>query len=96
MVQRVIGERVVLLGDGEDVQGEPALQGNHELAHVGEPGEQHRRDEGVGAQEQESVAGGVFVVIGRGVVAAGPHGVAGERSTLQAPTALVAAPEEHH
>ena len=47
------------LGDGEDVQGETAPQGNHELIHVGEPGQQHR--EGVGAQEQKSVAGVVIV-----------------------------------
>ena len=58
MVQRVVvGRRVILLGDGEDVQGEPAHQGKHELIHVGEPGKQHRRDEGVGTHKQESVAG---------------------------------------
>ena len=47
MIQRVVvGKREILLGDDEDVQGEPALQGNHELIHVGEPGQQHKRDEG--------------------------------------------------
>ena len=63
----------VQLGDGEDVLGEPAPQSNHELIHVGEPGQRHKRDEGVGAQEHESVAGVVLVVIGRDVVAVGPH-----------------------
>ena len=103
-VQRVlVGNRKVLLGDSEDVQGEPAAQGNHELIHVGEPSQQHRRDEGVGTQEQESVAGVAFVVVGRGVVTAGPHGDSGESLKLNftphrplrvpacAPTALVAA-----
>ena len=106
-IQRVVvGKRVVLLGDGE-VQGEPAPQGNHELIHVGDPSQQHRRDEGVGAQVQESVTGVAFVVIGRGVAAADPHGKAGESVTLNfaphgplgvpacAPTARVAdAPAE--
>ena len=104
MVQRVVvGKRVILLGDSEDVQGEPAPQGNHELIHVGEPGQQHRRDEGAGAQEQENIAGVVLVVIGGGVVAACPHGNASESLTLNfaphgplrvpacAPTALLAA-----
>ena len=37
VIQRVVvGKRVFLLGDGEDVQSEPAPQGNHELIHVGE------------------------------------------------------------
>ena len=49
-------------------QGGTAAQSNLELVHVGQPGEQRRRDEGVGAQEQESVAGDVLVVIGRGVI----------------------------
>ena len=50
MIQRVVvGKRVILWGDGEDVEDEPAPQGNHELIHVGEPGQQHRHDEGVGA-----------------------------------------------
>ena len=79
VIQRVVvGKRVILLGDGEDDQGENVP---HELIHVGERGQQHRRDEGVGAQEQESVAGVVFVVIGRGVAAASPHGKAGESLT---------------
>ena len=34
------------------------------------------------AHKQESVAGVVFIVIGRGVVTAGPHGKAGESLTL--------------
>ena len=64
MVQRgLVGKREVLLGDSKDVQGEPAAQGNHELIHVDEPGQQHRRVEGVGTQEQESVAGVAFVAL---------------------------------
>ena len=56
MFQRVlVGWRVILLGDSEDVQGERAAQVNHELIHVGEPGQQHKRDEGVGTQKQECV-----------------------------------------
>ena len=39
MVQRVlVGKR-----DSEDVQGEPAAQGNHKLNHDGEPGQQQKR-----------------------------------------------------
>ena len=82
MVQRVlVGKRVVLLGDSSDVQGEPAAQANHGLIHVGEPGQERRRDESVGKPEQESIAGVGFVVVGRGVVTASPHGGAGERLT---------------
>ena len=104
MVQRgLVGKREVLLGVSEDVHCEPAAQGNHELIHVGEPSQQHRRVEGVGTQEQESVAGVAFVVVGRGVVTAGPQGGSGESLKLNftphgplrvpacAPTALVAA-----
>ena len=39
--------RAVPMGDGRDVQSEPAPQGNQELVHVGEAGQQHRRGEGV-------------------------------------------------
>ena len=62
----LVGEGEVLLRDSEDVQGETAGQGNLELVHVREPGKQHRRDEGVRAQEKESVAGVVVVIVGRG------------------------------
>ena len=82
VIQRVVvGKSVILLGGGQDVQGEAAPQGNHELIHFGEPGQQHKRDEDVSAQEQDSVAGVVFLIIGRGVTAAGPHGKAGESLT---------------
>ena len=54
---------MVLLDDGEHVQGKPAAQGDLELAQVREPGMQHRCDEGVRAQEQEGVAGVVVVVV---------------------------------
>ena len=64
------------LGGSEDVQGEPARHDTHEFVHVGEPG------------SSTAVAGVVLVVIGRGVVAAGPHGEAGESLTLNfSPTA---------
>ena len=43
---------------------------------------QHRRDEGVRAAEQESVAGVVIVVVRRGVVTAGPHDGPGESLKL--------------
>ena len=49
--QVVVGKRTVPLSDCEDVQSEPAPQGNHELVHVAEAGQQHMRDEGVGARE---------------------------------------------
>ena len=89
VIQRVVvGKRVILLGDGEDVQGEPALQANHKLIDVGESRQHHKRNEGVGAQER--VAGVVFLVIGRGVVAAGPPGKASESLTLNFEPALAA------
>ena len=53
----------ILLSNGENVQGKPAPQCNHELVHVGKAREQDRRDEDVGNQEQEGVAGTVFVVV---------------------------------
>ena len=58
------------------------LQPTFELVHVGEPDEQHKRDEGVRAQEQESVAGVVLVVVGRSTITAGPHSGADESSKL--------------
>ena len=81
----MVGHRVVLLSDGENVQGEPAAQYNLELVHVAEPGGQHRRDEGVRAQEQESVAGVVLVVVGRAVITAGPHSKGDEILKLNLP-----------
>ena len=63
------------------VQGEPAAEGNLELVHVREPSKQHRRDEGVRAQEQESVAG-VVVVVRRGVITAGARSEAGKSLKL--------------
>ena len=71
--QNACGQRSVLLSDGEDAQGEPAPQGDHELVHVDEARQYHGRDEGVSAQEQEGVAG-IVLVVGRGVVTAGEHG----------------------
>ena len=68
----MVGNGIVLLDDGEHVQGKPAAQGNLELVHVSEPSDQHWRDEGVRAQEQENVAGVVLVIVGRGVITAGP------------------------
>ena len=70
------------MSNSEDVQGEPAAQCNLVLVHVGEPGKQRMRDEGVRAQEQESIAGVVLVVVGRGVVTAGAHGGASESLKL--------------
>ena len=70
----LIGDGVVLLNDGEHVQGKPATQGDLELVQVREPGKQQRRDEGVRTQKQESVAGVVIVIVRRGVITAGPRG----------------------
>ena len=68
--------------NSEDVQSEPAAHGNLELVHVGEPGKQHRRDEGVRAKEQESVARVVVVIVGRGVITTGPPAEAGKSLKL--------------
>ena len=48
----LVGNGVVLLSDGEDVQGENAARGNLELVFVREPSKQHRSGEGVRAHEQ--------------------------------------------
>ena len=76
----MIGFRVgpVLLRNGENVQGEPARQGHHELVHLNEVRKWSRRNEGVGKQEQQGVARVVLIVIGRGVGTAGPHGTGRE------------------
>ena len=64
MSQRVrFGMGSILLSNGENAQGKPAPQCNHEPVHVGKAHEQDRRDEGVGKQEQKSVAGIVFFVV---------------------------------
>ena len=104
MVQRVlVGKRVVLLGDSEDVTANLQPRATMSSSTSVSPGQQHRRDEGLGTQEQESIAGVVFVVVRRGIVTAGQHGGAGEslkliftphrplRVLACAPTALVAA-----
>ena len=57
------GVRLVLLSNGKKVQGKPAPQGHHELIHVGKAREQGGRDEGVGKQEQEGVAGIMYIIV---------------------------------
>ena len=65
MSQKVgFGVRPVLLSNGENVQGEPARQGHHELGQLRKVREQGGRDESVGKQEQEGVAGVVLIIIG--------------------------------
>ena len=76
------GPQITVLGGGEDVQGELTAQGNLELVHVGEPGTQHRRDEGVGPQEQERVVGIVDVIVRRVVITVDPHSGACESLKL--------------
>ena len=78
----LVSDVISLLSDSEDVQGKPAAEGDLELVHVSEPGKQHKRDEGVRAQEQQNVAGVVVVVVGRGVITASPHDAAGESLKL--------------
>ena len=58
------GRRPVLLRHGENVEGEPARQGHHELIQLREVREQGGRGEGVGKQEQQGVAGVGLIVIG--------------------------------
>ena len=65
---------VVLLVDCEYVQSKPATQGDLLLVHLREPGQQHMRNEGVSAQEQELVADVVIVIVRRCVITASPHG----------------------
>ena len=51
----------------------PASKGYPEIVNVGETREQGWRDVGISKQEQQNVVSVVLVVVGRGVVAAGPH-----------------------
>ena len=76
------GKRLVLLCNGESVQGEPARQGHRELIQLREVREEGGRGEGVGKHEQEGVAGVVLIIIRSGVGAEGPHCKAAEILTL--------------
>ena len=62
--RKPIRKRSILLSNGENVQGKPAAQRNHELVHTEEARKQDRRDASVSQQEQKGVAGVVFVVVG--------------------------------
>ena len=96
MVQRLVtGKRVILLGGSEDVQGGPAPQGGAPASSKGNTGAMRASAH----KSRKSVTGVVFVVIGRDVVAGGPHGEAAPnfsphrplRVPACAPTAPVAA-----
>ena len=61
----------VLLSNGENVQGDTAGLGHHELVHFREVCKQSRRDDGVGKQEQQGSV--VVVIVRRGVGTASLH-----------------------
>ena len=65
-----------MLGDSENVQGESASKGYVDHINVRDASEQGWRDVGVSTHEWHSVVSVVLVVVGRGIVAAGPHGSA--------------------
>ena len=69
--------RVVLLENGECVQGEPAREREGQLVECRQARQQHWRHKGATEQEQRSVVGTVLVVI-----AAGEHGEPNEVLTL--------------
>ena len=55
--------RSIQLSSGENIQGKPAAQSNHELIHVRETREQDRRHVSICKEEQKDIAGVVFTVI---------------------------------
>ena len=62
--QGQVREEAGILRHGENVEGEPARQGHHELIQLREVREQGGRGEGVGTQEQQYMAGDGLIVIG--------------------------------
>ena len=76
----MIGFRIgpILLRNGENVQGELARLGHHELIQLAEVRKKSRCKEGDGKQEQQRVARVVLIVVGRGVGTSSLHGAGRE------------------